>query len=222
MVPHGTSAIKVAAMRRLGATVHEVSPAEGNGKAVARRMAAETGLLLIEDGLHPEIDAGAGGIAHELTEAGIEPEVLLIQIGDGALAGGVGAWIRARSPRTRMVGVVATMAPSLARSIEADRDIEAPFETIAEGMAVSHPVPGAVFRLRQVLDEVVLVTDEAMLRAMRLLMDAAGVIAEPSGAAGIAAIMSDPARYRGREVVSIVTGSNIDPALRARAEAASA
>lgn len=217
VVPAGTSALKLAAMRRLGATVHEVTPAEGNGKSVARRMAADSGLLIIEDGLHAEIDAGAGTIAQELTDAGIEPEVLLVQVGDGALAGGMGAWVRERSPRTRIVGVVAARAPSLARSIEADRDLDAPVETIAEGMAVSHPVPGAVARLRQALDEVVLVSDEGMLRAMRLLAEAAGVIAEPAGAAGIAAILAEPARYRGRSGVSIITGSNVDAATLGRA-----
>lgn len=217
VVPAGTSALKLAAMRRLGATVQEVTPVEGNGKAVARRMATESGLLLVEDGLHAEIDAGAGLIGAELTDAGIEPEVILIQVGDGALAGGVGAWFRERSPRARIIGVVAARAPSLALSIEADRDIEAPAETIAGGMAVSHPVPGAVTRLRQVLDGVVLVSDAAMLRAMRVLVEAAGVVAEPSGAAGIAAIASDPGRYAGRDVVSIVTGSNVDLPLLARA-----
>lgn len=215
--PHGTSEVKLAAMRRLGATVHVVAIEDGNGKAVARRMATASGLLLIEDGLHPEVDAGAGTIAQELTDAGVAPDVLLIQIGDGALAGGVGAWLRERSPRTRIIGVVAASAPSLARSIEAGRDVEAPMATIAEGMAVSHPVPGAVARLRRVLDEVVLVADEAMLRAMRLLVDTVGLVTEPSGAAGIAAIVSDPARFAGREVASVVTGSNVDRSLLDRA-----
>jgi threonine dehydratase len=217
VVPAGTSALKVSAMRRLGATVHEVTPADGNGKAVARRMASDAGLLLIEDGLHPEIDAGAGTIAQELTDAGVSPEVLLIQVGDGALAGGVGAWLRERAPGTRIVGVVAAGAPSLARSIEADQDVEAPVETIAEGIAVSRPVAGAVPRLRQVLDEVVLVSDEAMLRGMRLLAEAAGIVAEPAGAAGIAALLTEPERYRGRGVVSIITGSNVDTAMLRRA-----
>lgn len=217
VVPAGISELKVRAMRRLGATVHEVTPAEGNGKAVARRMAVQSGLQLIEDGLHPEIDAGAGTIGQELTDAGVSADVLLVQVGDGALAGGVGAWIRERSPGTRLVGVVAAGAPSLARSIEANRDVEAPVGTIAEGMAVSRPVAGAVARLRQVLDEVVLVSDETMLRAMRLLAEAAGVVAEPAGAAGIAALLIEPGRYRGRSVVSIVTGSNVDMAVLRRA-----
>ncbi len=217
VVPAGTSPLKVAAMRRLGATVHEVTAAEGNGKEVARRMADESGLLLIEDGLHAEIDAGAGTIAQELTGAGVVPEVLLVQVGDGALASGVGAWMREWSPTTRIIGVVASGAPSLARSFAADQDLEAPVATIAEGMAVSHPVPGAVARLRQVLDEVVLVSDEAMLRSMRLLAEAAGVIAEPAGAAGIAAMLTDPWRFRGRSAVSIITGSNVEGALLVRA-----
>jgi len=112
---------------------------------------------------------------------------------------------------------VAARAPSLARSIEAGRDVEAPIATIAEGMAVSHPVPGAVGRLRQVLDDVVLVTDESMLQAMRLLAETAGVLAEPAGAAGIAAVLTDPARYADRAVVAIVTGSNVDLPLLGRA-----
>lgn len=217
VVPAGTSPLKVAAMRRLGATVHEVTPAEGNGKAVARRMAQGSGLMLIEDGLHVEVSAGAGTIGLELTEAGLAPDVLLIQVGDGALASGVGAWMRERSPTTRIVGLVASSAPSLARSLAADRDVEAPVTTIAEGMAVSHPVAGAVARLRRVLDEVVLVSDEAMLRGVRLLAGTAGVLAEPAGAAGVAAILEEPERYRGRSVVSIVTGSNVDLPLLARA-----
>jgi threonine dehydratase len=74
-----------------------------------------------------------------------------------------------------------------------------------------------VARLRLALDEVVLVSDEAMLRGMRLLVEAAGIVAEPAGAAGIAAIMSDPARFAGREVASVITGSNVDLPLLSRA-----
>ncbi|MBX3030839.1 MAG: pyridoxal-phosphate dependent enzyme [Chloroflexi bacterium] len=211
--PAVTSAPKVAAMRRLGATVVVAEPADGNGKTVARRIAEEQGLLLIEDGAHPEIAAGAGTIGQELTDAGHRPEVLLIQVGDGALASGVGGWFRDRSPDTHIIGVVASRAPSLARSLAAGRDVPAPIETIAEGIAVGHPVAGAVARLGRVLDEVLLVDDDVMVDAMRLLLDAAGVVAEPAGAAGIAAIRTWPERFRGLEVVSIITGSNVPPGL---------
>jgi threonine dehydratase len=138
---------------------------------------------------------------------------LLIQVGDGALASGVGGWLRDRSPDTRIIGLVASRAPSLARSLASGQDVAAPIETIAEGMAVGEPVPGAVARLQQVLDEVLLIDDEAMVDAMRLLVDAAGVVAEPAGAAGVAAIRTWPDRFRGLDVVSIVTGSNVPPGL---------
>ncbi len=211
--PAVTSVPKIAAMRRLGATVVVAGPADGNGKDVARRIADEQGLLLIEDGAHPEIAAGAGTIGQELTDGAPPSDVLLIQVGDGALASGVGGWLRDRSPDTRIIGLVASRAPSLARSLEAGRDIAAPVETIAEGMAVSHPVPGAVARLAGVLDEVLLIDDEAMVDAMRLLVGAAGVVAEPAGAAGIAAIRTWPERFRDQRVVTIITGSNAPPGL---------
>ena len=106
LVPEGANPLKLAAMRRLGADVAAVSRAEGDGKARAAELAAATGALMIEDGAHPEIAIGAGTIGFELSEAGLAPEILVIQLGDGALAAGIGSWLRARSPRTRIVGVV--------------------------------------------------------------------------------------------------------------------
>jgi threonine dehydratase len=81
-------------MRRLGADVLLV-PRDGDDKAAARAMAAETGALLIEDGAHPEIAAGAGTIAMELTAQGDSPEAVVVQVGDGALVSGVGSWFKA-------------------------------------------------------------------------------------------------------------------------------
>jgi threonine dehydratase len=207
--------MKVEAMRRLGATVHHASPGEGEGKELARRMAADLGLLFIEDGAHLEIAAGAGTIGLELTEAGHDPDVLLIQVGDGALAIGVGAWMKDHAPRTRIIGVMASGAPSMARSLAAGREMDVPSDTIADGMAINRPVAGVIGLLDRVLDEVLLVEDESLRRAIRLLSDAAGLIAEPSGAAGVAAVMANRERFAGLDVATIITGSNLDPALRA-------
>jgi threonine dehydratase len=212
--PADANPLKVAAMRRLGATVHLADPGEGDGKDVARRMANDQGLLFVEDGAHWEIAAGAGGIAQELTEAGVRPSVLLVQIGDGALAIGVGSWLRARSPETRVIGVVAAGAPALALSLEAGHPVEAAVDTIADGMAIHEPVTGIVELLARCVDEVLVVDDRAIRAAMRLLEDAAGVLTEPSGAAGVAAVMTNRERFAGIDVATIVTGSNVNPALR--------
>jgi threonine dehydratase len=207
--------LKVAAMRRLGAEVVQTDADEEGRKAIARSMAAEKGFVFIEDGTHPEIAAGNGTIAQEMTDAGLRPDVVVIQVGDGSLAVGVGAWIKARSPNTRMVAVLPSGSPSMQRSLEAGRPVEVPSNTIADGMATERPVPAAVDLLPRCVDEVVGVDDEQILAAMRLLVDAAGLIAEPSGAAGVAALMADR-QFAGLEVAAVVTGSNIDPALYGR------
>jgi threonine dehydratase len=213
--PPTANPMKVEAMRRLGATVHFIPPGEGEGKGLARQMAAELGLAFIEDGAHLEIAAGAGGIGQELTDAGPQPDVLLVQVGDGALAIGIGAWMKTHAPGTRIIGVMASGAPSMARSLAAGREIDVPSDTIADGMAINRPVAGVIGLLDQVLDEVAFVDDASLRLAIRLLMDAAGLLAEPSGAAGVAALMANRERFAGLDVATVITGSNLDPALRA-------
>ena len=213
--PFNANPLKVNAMRRLGAQVIVADASEGDGKRLAPRLASEQGLMFIEDGRHTEIAAGNGTIAQEMTEAGVFSDVLLIQIGDGSLATGVGAWLKHASPGTRIVGVVASGAPSMLRSLDAGHPIEIEATTIADGMAIDLPIPIALDLLPQVIDEFVIVTDDQIAAATRLLMDAAGVVAEPSGAAGVAALMVRE-DWRGAEVATVITGSNLDPALYGR------
>src|SRR5581483_10680873 len=164
LAPEGANPLKLAAMERLGATVRMVPAAEGDGKASAARLAQETGAMMIEDGAHREIAAGAGVIGLELTDAGIAPDVLVIQLGDGALAAGIGGWLRARSPKTRIVGVVATGAPAMMRSLAEGRAVETGrVDTIADGMAIRAPIESSVQMLKHCIDEVVAVDDAAIL-----------------------------------------------------------
>lgn len=210
VVPADANPLKVAAMRRLGAEVVHAARDQGAGKDLARDLASERGLALVVDGDYPEIAAGNGTIAQELTDTGLLPDVVVIQIGDGSLATGVGAWLKARSPSTRVIGVIASRAPSMLRSLEAGRPVGVPAATIADGMAIDVPVPVALELLPQCVDEFVAVDDDQIAAAVRLLMDTAGIIAEPSGAAGVAALMADR-RFEGLDVVAVVTGSNLDP-----------
>lgn len=213
--PHGANPQKVEAMRRLGAVVHLVEPGTDEADA-AREAAQETGTPFIEDGAYPEIAAGAGTIAQELTAAGLKPDVVLVQIGDGALVAGIGSWLRATSPGVRVVGVTARGAPAMAQSVEAGRPLERPAETIADGLSITRPVAGALEQVAAAVDEILPVSDDTMLAAIRLLAERAGVLAEPSGAAGIAALLEHRGRFQGAVVVSVITGSNVDPKLLPR------
>jgi threonine dehydratase len=214
-VPAAANPLKVEAMRRLGAVVHAVDPGV-DGADAARASASGGDLVYVEDGARPEIAAGAGTIAQELTADGHAPDAVLVQIGDGALVAGIGSWLKANAPGTRVIGITAASSPAMAESVAAGQPVERPADTIADGMAVTKPIPGALEQVRAATDEILAVSEDGILAAMRLLVERAGVLAEPSGAAGVAALMEHGERFRGLTVVALITGSNLDPRLLPR------
>ena len=116
---------KIEAMRKLGAEVVLEGEDFDSAKEVARAFAQERDAEFVEDGAHASIAEGAGTIALELTEAA-KLDAVLVPLGNGALAGGVGAWIKHEMPKARMVAVSARGAPSMAESVAAERLIERP------------------------------------------------------------------------------------------------
>jgi threonine dehydratase len=203
-------------MRRLGGEVQLVPRGE-NAKAIASKAAAEAGALYIEDGAHPEIAADAGTIAMELgTQCG-KFDAILVQIGDGALVTGIGSWIKATSPSTRVIGVTAAGAPGMRASIKARRPVGIAPNTVADGMSIHTPVASAVGEVSAVVNQILEVDDDEILDAMALLLGGASLVAEPSGAAGVAAIMRNAHLFRGMNVAAIVTGANVRPELLAEA-----
>ena len=203
---------KLAAMRRLGADVQLV--ARGLvGRDLALAEAARTGATFIEDGAHEEIAAGAGTLAVELLQQTGGLDAILVQIGDGALVTGVGSWIKETAPQTRVLGVCAAGSPAMLASIEAKKRLTLPANTIADGMAIDEPVESAAETIAALADGFVVVDDAALITAMGVLLRDAGIVAEPSGAAGIAAILKEPERFRRQSVGVIVTGSNVLPEL---------
>jgi threonine dehydratase len=195
---------KVASMRRLGATVavHE------HPTAAARDYAAEDDeRLLVVDGLDPAMAEGAGTIGLEL-EAACPFDVGVVQLGDGALISGVACWLKSASPQTRVVGVCASGSPAMARSFAARRPIADPGTgTIATAIAVEEPVPESLARVTAFVDDVVLVDDDDLRAAMTLVADSLGVLVEPSGAAGVAALRRHGAEIYGERVALILTGA---------------
>ncbi len=204
--------LKVARMRALGATVRLAGEDFDAAKAEARAWAAREGAMYVEDGREPAITEGAGSIAVELSAWTAPLDTLLVPLGNGALLGGIATWWRAHRPETRIVGVCATGAPSMALSWQQHRVVEtAPADTIADGIAVRVPVPEAVADLQPLVDEVVLVDDDTTLEAMRLLFAHVGILVEPAGAVGVAAVLADRARHQGARVATVLCGSNLTP-----------
>lgn len=200
--------LKVARMRDLGATVYLAGRDFDDAKEHARVHAERGGLPFVEDGRELSIAEGAGSIAVELT-AWPEPiTTVVIPLGNGALLGGIGTWFRHASPATRIVGVCAAGAPAMRDSLRAGKAIQTPeANTIADGIGVRIPVPEALDYLSPVVDEVVLVSEVALRQAMSIVEAETGLIAEPAGAAGIAAIIEHPSLRNGL-VATPLCGSN--------------
>lgn len=206
--------LKLARMESLGAAITKGGRDFGDAKERARTKAESNAeCIFIEDGDDNAISEGAGTIGIELLQAGAI-DTVVVPVGDGALITGMATWIKAHSTNTRIVGVCAAGSPAMVDSFRQGRAVSGASDTIADGIAVTVPVPKAVERIAQLVDDMVLVDDSAMIDAMRLAASVLGLILEPSGAAGLAAIQDQ--KVTGDRIATILTGGNIHPDLLPR------
>ncbi|MER5263710.1 pyridoxal-phosphate dependent enzyme [Actinosynnema sp. NPDC002837] len=197
---------KVRRMKSLGASVIEVPGDFTAAKDAAREHAQRVGAIFVEDGRDVAVTEGAGSIAVELLRAG-RFDTAVVPVGDGALITGMARWIKEHSPDTRVVGVCAEGAPAVARAWAGRPVADTPIDTIADGIAVRVPVPAAIPRLRALVDDMVLVSDDAIRDAMALARGALGLVLEPAGAIGLAAIAV--ADIPGETIATVLTGGNV-------------
>jgi threonine dehydratase len=207
------SSVKLNAMRRLGAEVRLAGEDFDAARAAASEDAVRRGWRLLVDGEDPWIVIGAGTMALELTD-GVERgqlpalDAVYVPVGNGALIAGVGTWLKAMSPTTRVIGVQAERAPAMALSWQQGRPVETETaDTVADGIASRVPVPEALALMRRTVDDMLLVSEGAILEAQDELRAALPVTVEPSAAAAWAA-----ARQAGASsgaVGIILTGGNV-------------
>jgi len=204
--------LKVERMRSLGADVRLVGETFKVAHSAAKAFAEDTGAQLIEDGRIPAITEGAGTIGLELLRWPEPFDAILVPLGDGALLAGVARWVKAHRPATQMVGICASGAPAMERSWRARRAQDSgPTKTIADGIEVQSPYPEAVSDLIDLADDILLVEEQALLSAMQQAHRDLGVVLEPSGAAGLAALQSYRDRFQGKLIATILTGGNVTP-----------
>ncbi|NGO72416.1 threonine ammonia-lyase [Streptomyces boncukensis] len=205
------TAAKLERIRALGARLELV---DGDHEAARERAAAiarRDGIRLVEDSLDIETCEGAATIGLELVDAAPSFDAVLIALGGGALATGVGHVVKAMAPGTEVICVQPLGAPAMTRSWRRGSVVTTDTtDTIADGVAGRRPIPAVLDDLLLVADDAVLVREPSITAGMRMLLDHAGLVVEPSAALGIAAILEDRARFAGRHVVTIVCGSNVD------------
>ena len=217
-VPPGSAAPKLANLDRLGADVRVAGRDLDEAKDAARGYAEEAGLRFFEDGAEPLQYDAYGTIGDEiLVQSAAPPVAVLVPVGNGALAGGIGAAIARGQPDVTCIGVVAKEMPVMAESYAAGAPVEVSAgSTIADGLAVRVAIPLAVDRLRGVLDRMVRVSERAMAAALVACHDA-GLPVEPSAAAAVAAVRDGAGVAKLGPVVLVMTGRNVDGAVVERA-----
>jgi threonine dehydratase len=216
-LPKNPNPVKRARIAELGAEI-VLKGALDSAAAfeLASAYAKKKDVYFLNDATDPDLPAGPGTIACEIMEQQPDTQVIYIPIGDTALIRGVAAAAKHLSPSIRIIGVQAEQAPSYYLSWKHGHAISTETcETIADGLATRMPDEGNVGDIRELVDDVQLVTEGQMLRAIRHLVLEEHVVAEPAGAAATAALLQSA--ERNKTIVALVTGSNISPEVLQRA-----
>ncbi len=210
VVPHDNSMEKNAAMRALGVDLIEHGDDFQSAREYAKLLASERSLHMVPS-LHPLLIAGVATYSLELLKAVPDIDVVYVPIGLGSGVCGMIAARDALGLRTEVVGVVSAHAPAYAESFNARRMIECPVSTrLADGMACRTPEQAALEVLWQGMDRIVLVTDDEIAAAMRMLFECTHNTCEGAGAAAVAAAAQERSRIAGRKVAVVVSGGNVD------------
>ncbi len=214
VMPVTTPFVKVKATEALGATVvldgETLTEAQARAEAIAR----ERNLVWVHPYDDPHIIAGQGTIALEMLETAAELDVLIVPIGGGGLIAGCAIAARAIKPSIEIVGVEATLYPSMWNALhQGNRPCGG--ATLAEGIAVKNVGKLTLPVVRELVSDVVLVDETLIERAVNAFLTLQKTMAEGAGAAGLAAMLAEPERFRGRKVGLILCGGNIDPRILA-------
>lgn len=221
-MPNGASMPKLRATRGYGATVEQVGTTIDDCIARARQVEEETGAIFIPPFDHPAIVAGQGTCGLEILEQVPDVGTILVCLGGGGLLAGIATAVKAVKPDVQVIGVQAEEAAAWPDSLAAGHPVPvAKMTTMADGIAVGRPGDVPFGLVRDLVDGVETVAEDAIARAMLFLLERAKLVVEPAGAAAVAHLMDRaaqeaPAFDPERPVVAVLSGGNIDTLLMLR------
>ncbi|GAA3928452.1 threonine ammonia-lyase [Streptomyces gulbargensis] len=215
-MPVGAPLPKVAATREYGAEVRLQGQVVDETLAAAEEYARETGAVFIHPFDHRDVIAGQGTVGLEILEQCPEVRTILVGVGGGGLAAGIGLAVKSLRPDVRIVGVQAEGAAAYPPSLAAGHPVvvESPV-TMADGIRVGRPGDVPFDLVREYVDEVRTVSEDALSSALLLCLERAKLVVEPAGASPVAALLTAPEDFRG-PVVAVLSGGNVDPLLLQR------
>jgi threonine dehydratase len=214
VMPQHTPTVKVERTRGFGAEVVLHGETFDQARDRALQLASEQGLTFVHPFDDPLVIAGQGTIGIEMLRAQPDLDTLVIAVGGGGLISGISTAVRKLKPGMQVVGVQTARFPAMVNAIKGTHHPQGA-STIAEGIAVGQP--GRITRelIRALVDDLVLVDEGDIEQAIVMLLEIEKTLVEGAGAAGLAALLKEPARYAGRKVGLVLCGGNIDPMLLA-------
>jgi len=215
-MPEAASLPKVEACRRYGAEVVLTGAHFGAAFEAAMEYSQKHGSTFVHPFDHPHVIAGQGTIGLELLEQTQEIGTIVVPVGGGGLIAGIAAAIKAHRPQVRIVGVQAAGAAAFPASLAQGRPVKLEkIATIADGIAADAPGETSLAHVSQLVDEIAVVSDEAVAEALVFTAETMKLVLEPAGAAGVAAILQGVTELR-PPIVVVLSGGNIDPLLLLR------
>lgn len=209
VMPRFTPNVKVANTRAFGADVRLHGEGLDEAAAHAQQLASEHDLLFVHPYDDPLVIAGQGTVALEMLERVPDLDALVIPVGGGGLIAGCAVAARALRPDIEIVGVQTRRFPAMKQAL-AGRPVQCGPATIAEGIAVKQPGELTLPLVRELVDDIMLVEEAAIEHAILLLLEIEKTVVEGAGAAGLAAVLADGERFRGRRLGLILCGGNLD------------
>jgi threo-3-hydroxy-L-aspartate ammonia-lyase len=212
VMPENAPPIKVEGTRRLGAEVIERGTTSLARREKAEAVQAERGLTMVPPFDHPDIIAGQGTVGLEILEDWPDVAAIVVPIGGGGLVSGVAAWVKRARPEVKVIGVEPEGAPAMRRSLDAGEIVTLDsIDSIADGLVPVRPGDLTFAHTRALVDDVVLVSDDAIRAAAARLLLRGKLLVEYSGAATVAALRSGLAGTG--PVAAVISGGNMDPSL---------
>ena len=211
-MPEQANPVKVESMRALGAEIVFHGRDFDDAREYCEKQSAEHGYRYVHSGNEPMLIAGVGTYTLEILETQPDIEAIIVPVGGGSGAAGACTVAKAVRPSIEVIGVQSEAAPAAYRSWQAGTLVEDTTSTFAEGLATrtAFELPQRI--LRDLLNDFVLVSEDALRTATRVMIEKTRNLVEPAGAAALAAVLSAPQRFAGRKVVIVCSGGNISPA----------
>jgi threonine dehydratase len=214
VMPRTTPMVKVIQTEQVGGKVVLEGENYDEAYEYARSMEKQLGLTFVHPFDDPDVAAGQGTVALEMLADAPEIDTLVVPIGGGGLLSGMGTVAKALDPTIMLYGVQAELYPSMYSQLQG-LDMPSGGDTLAEGIAVKQPGVFTSKVIKGLVDEIVLVDEEALERALAMLLQIEKTVVEGAGAAGLAAVLAHPEKFAGRNIGLVLCGGNIDTRLLA-------